>query len=824
MLTLKSAKRALFVVAVTVLCGVSVAGAPVPSAPSTDALAPELSGLGTLHVPVSTATPRAQRFFDQGMRLLYAFNHAESIRAFREAARLDPSLAMAYWGQALALGPNLNAPMTADNGRAAYAAIQAARVAAPRVTPRERSLIEALAFRYAPEGAGDRPALDRAYAAAMQKVAGQYPDDPDIQTVYADAAMNTMPWDYWQKDGTAKPETARILETLERTIARYPSHTGALHYHIHLVEASNDPDRAERSADRLGSLMPAAGHMVHMPAHIYIRVGRYADAAAANERAILADEDYLAQCQAQGLYPVSYYPHNLHFLWAAATFEGRGAVAIDAARKVAAKVPHHHAGALAWTADFPVTPMLAYARFGRWQDVLTEPKPPANQPYAIGIWNYTRGLAFVARGQLDRAGAELTAVKATMTHEAFKTALKDLPMLTNLQIASRILEGELKLREGEADAAIAVLREAVTIEDGIPYNEPPVWHHPPRQILGAMLLESGRAAEAEAVYREDLQRFRENGWSLFGLRESLRAQRRGEEAAEVQRRFERAWARADVTLTSSRIMTDDRDDWNVTLPTGVRLNYVERGDPRGTPVILLHGYSDSRRSYDRILPLLPSSFHVFAVTHRGHGDSGKPEAGYTPSHFAADLAAFLDTMRIESAVIVGHSMGSTVAQRFAIDYPSRTRALVLEGAFFPSPNNAAIQEFFQTVRTFTDPIDAKVVREFQQSTLTRPVPSAFFETIVHESLKVPAHVWKAALEPYLTVDFSNRLKDVAVQTLLIWGDRDGFTGRGEQDRLNRALAGSRLTVYSGTGHCPHLEEPERFAADLVAFVRSVDAP
>ena len=836
MLTLKSARRALLVVTAIGLCGVSVAGAPVPSARATEAVAPELSGLGTLHVPVSTATPRAQGFFNQGMRLLYAFNHAESIRAFREAARLDPSLAMAYWGQALALGPNLNAPMTADNGRAAYAAIQAARAAAPRVTPRERLLIEALASRYAPDGAGERPALDRAYAAAMQTVAGQYPDDPDIQTVYADAAMNTMPWDYWQKDGTAKPETARILDTLERTISRYPDHAGALHYHIHLIEASNHPDRAERSADRLGSLMPAAGHMVHMPAHIYIRVGRYADAAAANERAILADEDYLAQCQAQGLYPVSYYPHNLHFLWAAATFEGRGEVAVDAARKVAAKVPHHHAGALSWTADFPVTPMLAYARFGRWQDVLTEPKPPANQPYAIGIWHYTRGLALVARRQLDRAGVELAAINATMTHEAFATTLKDLPLLTNLQIASRILSGELKLRGGDASAAIALLREAVTIEDGIPYSEPPVWHHPPRQILGAMLLESGRAAEAEAVYREDLQRFRENGWSLFGLRESLRAQRRGDEAADVQRRFERAWARADVTLTSSRIMTDDwsrrsvvdakadRDDWNVTLPTGVRLNYVERGDPRGTSVILLHGYTDSRRSYDRILPLLPSSFHVFAVTHRGHGDSGKPEAGYTPAHFAADLAAFLDAMRIESAVIVGHSMGSTVAQRFAIDYPTRTRALVLEGAFFPSPHNDAIREFFQTVNTFRDPIDPRVVREFQQSTLTRPVPPEFFERIVSESLKVPARVWKAALEPYLTVDFSERLNDIAVPTLLVWGDRDGFTGRAEQDRLNRALASSRLTVYSGTGHCPHWEEPERFAADVAAFVSRVDAP
>jgi pimeloyl-ACP methyl ester carboxylesterase len=648
--------------------------------------------------------------------------------------------------------------------------------------------------------------------------------------------MSTMPWDYWQKDGTAKPETAQILDMLERTIARYPDHTGALHYHIHLVEASNDPDRAERSADRLGPLMPAAGHMVHMPAHIYIRVGRYADAAAANERAILADEDYLAQCQAQGLYPISYYPHNLHFLWAAVTFEGRGAVAIDAARKVAAKVPHHHAGALAWTADFPVTPMLAYTRFGRWQDVLTEPKPPSHEPYAIGIWHYGRGLAFVARGQLDRAGAELAAVKATMTHEAFATTLKDLPLLANLQIASRVLEGEWQMRQGDAGAAIAVLREAVTLEDGMPYSEPPVWHHPPRQILGAVLLEAGRAAEAEAVYREDLQRFRENGWSLFGLRESLRAQRRGHEAEDVQRRFERAWARADITLTSSRIMTDDlsrrsvvgakgdRDDWYVTLPTGVRMNYVERGDPRGTPVILLHGYSDSRRSYDRILPLLPSSFHVFAVTHRGHGDSGKPDAGYTPSHFAADLAAFLDTMRIESAVIVGHSMGSTVAQRFAVDYPSRTRALVLEGAFLPSPHNDAIREFFQAVRTFTDPMDPKVVREFQQSTLARPVPPEFFETIVSDSLKVPARVWKAALEPYLTLDFSDRLKEVAVPTLLIWGDRDGFTGRAQQDALNRAIAGSRLIIYGGTGHCPHWEEPERFAADVVGVVRSVDAP
>lgn len=300
--------------------------------------------------------------------------------------------------------------------------------------------------------------------------------------------------------------------------------------------------------------MPAAGHMVHMPAHIYLRVGRYADAAEANVRAIAADEDYLAQCQAQGLYPVSYYPHNLHFLWAAATLEGRSVVALDAARQVAAKVPHHHAGALSWTADFPVTPLLAYARFGRWKEILTEPIPPAREPYAIGIWRYARGLAFVAQGRLDRAESELSELRRVMAHEAFTSTLKDLPLLTNLQIASRIVAGELAARQGRSTEAIRILEEAVSIEDGIPYNEPPVWHQPPRQVLGALLLEAGRARDAERIYSEDLQRFRENGWSLFGLAQSLEALGRDGEAAEVQRRFAQAWARADIALTSSRIL------------------------------------------------------------------------------------------------------------------------------------------------------------------------------------------------------------------------------------------------------------------------------
>ena len=536
-----------------VAAGLTTAG--VAARQSGEPLAPALSGLGTIHMAVATENARAQAFFDQGLRLLYAFNHDEARRAFREAARLDPDLAMAHWGIALTLSPNLNAPMTPGNARAAFAAVQAARRIALSASARERGLIEALASRLAEHPSSARPPLDRAYADAMAKVVSAHPDDPDVVTLYADAVMNTMPWDYWRKDGSPKPETAIIGRMLEAAIAANPDHAGAHHYYIHLYEASNEPERAEASADRLGGLMPAAGHMVHMPAHIYIRVGRYADAAEANVRAIAADEDYLSQCQAQGLYPVSYYPHNLHFLWAAATFEGRAEVAIDAARQVAAKVPHHHAGALAWTADFPVTPWLAYVRFGRWQQMLTEPKPPASEPYATGIWHYGRGMGFIARKQVARAEAELAGLTALLDHEAFRTTLKDLPLLTNLRIAAHVVRGEIAALGGRHDEAIRVVSEAVAIEDQLPYSEPPLWHQPTRQVLGALLLEAGKARDAEAVYRKDLEHFRENGWSLFGLWQSLAAQRRDEEARHAKARFDRVWTRADVTLTSSRILS-----------------------------------------------------------------------------------------------------------------------------------------------------------------------------------------------------------------------------------------------------------------------------
>jgi tetratricopeptide (TPR) repeat protein len=551
----RRARSLLLCTAFAGICWVAPAADAVAQG-STAGIAPELLGLGTWHMPVSTSDARAQRFFDQGLRLLYAFNHAEAHRAFRESARLDERLAMAHWGQAMALSLNLNAPMTPENGRLAYDAVRRAQAHSGAASEKERDLIGALAARFAPDTAAPRPPLDRAYADAMTRVAGRFADDPDVQTLAADARMNTMPWDYWQKDGNLRPEAAPLRAALERVIAAHPNHAGAHHYYIHLMEGSRTPELAEASADRLGALMPAAGHIVHMPAHIYLRVGRYADAAEANVRAIAADEDYLAQCQAQGLYPVSYYPHNLHFLWAAATFEGRSTVAIGAAREVASKVPHHHAGALAWTADFPVTPWLAYVRFGRWREMLTEPAPPASEPYAMGIWRYGRGLAFVARGEGERAEAELAALTSLLDHEAFRTTLKDLPLLTNLQIARRIVGGELASRAGRHDEAIQLAREAVAYESGIPYSEPPVWHQSPRHVLGALLLAAGHAAEAEVEYRLDLERFRENGWALFGLWQSLEAQAKTAEAEAVRARFEQAWSRADVPLSSSRIMPD----------------------------------------------------------------------------------------------------------------------------------------------------------------------------------------------------------------------------------------------------------------------------
>jgi pimeloyl-ACP methyl ester carboxylesterase len=476
--------------------------------------------------------------------------------------------------------------------------------------------------------------------------------------------------------------------------------------------------------------------------------------------------------------------------------------------------------------------MLADVRFGRWREALLEPAPPERDPYANGIWHYARGLAFIAEGRLDRARTELAALTRTMGHEAFTTTLKDLPLLTNLKIASRIVEGELAARTDRTGEAIRLVEEAVALEDGIPYSEPPVWHQPPRQVLGAILLEAGRAADAERVYTEDLRRFRENGWSLFGLMQSLSAQGRSAEAAAVRRRFEKAWARADITLTASRIMgrpeaAPPPDTTaapaparrSVSLHNEVAIDYVEQGDPKGTPVIFLHGVTDSWKSFEPVLPHLPPSVRALAMTQRGHGESGKPAAGYRFGDLAEDVVHFMDALHIPRAVIVGHSMGAGVAQRFAIDRPERTAGLVLIGSFARLTRNAGIKELYEsTISTMTDPVDRSIAAEFQLSTVERPIPAASMEAFIDESLKVPARVWRALFANFLEEDFFAELPRIGTRTLLLWGDRDAFIGQSDQQALTAAIRRSRLVVYEGVGHAVHWEAPARVARDLVAFI------
>ncbi len=508
------------------------------------AAVPLYDNLGDHHQAITTMVPETQRYFDQGLRLAYGFNHAEAIRAFEEAARLDPQCAMCFWGTAYAYGPNINAPMDSASGVAAYVAVQQALALASGVSERERAYIEALAQRYAAEPPADRAALDSAYARAMGEVARRYPDDLDAAALAAEARMDLRPWNYWTSAGQPYPGTSELVAQLEGAIARNPNHPGACHFYIHAVEAVA-PEKAVPCAERLAGLMPGAGHLVHMPAHIYIRVGRWADAITSNQHAVHTDESYIADQGPMGVYPIAYYPHNYHFLSFAATMVGRSAQAIEAARGVVTNVPIEVARQVP-----PVEPLVPYLHltlvtFGRWEDVLREPQPPSDLRFASGMVHYARGVAFAVTGRWGEAEAALDSVRRI----AAATEDDNRPVI---DIAAHALEGEIAARRGQLDVAVSHFTQAMRIEDEMLYFEPPPWYYPVRHSLGAVLLEAGRAAEAEAVYRQDLKRFPENGWSLYGLAESLRAQRRAREAAEVEQRFAAVWSGADVKLTASR--------------------------------------------------------------------------------------------------------------------------------------------------------------------------------------------------------------------------------------------------------------------------------
>ncbi len=515
-------------------------------------LAPRLDGLGKLAHPVTTTkNPESQAFFAQGMNLAYAFNHPEAVRAFRESARLDPGNAMAWWGQAFALGPNLNLPMQPDAIGPAWEHAQHALRLKETASPVEQDLIEALAVRYSRDPKADRATLDRAYADAMAKVAAAHPGHAGVATLYADALMNTSPWNYWLPDGQPRPDTPAILRALDAALAINPDHPGALHLYIHAIEAK-DPARAETAADRLGPLMPGAGHLVHMPSHIYMRVGRYADAYAVNVAASRADESYLDQCRTQGIYPLLYYPHNVHFQVWAAMFEGRSAVALADARKLAGH-SHPEPDVFGLPEVFELQPLFVLVRFGKWDEVLKEPQPPAPARLMNALWHYARGLALQHSGKPGPAGQELAALRAI----ALEPGLKDkytafAPTLKLITIAEQVLAGEIAAGARRYDEAIARLQRAVLLQDSLMYNEPPDWYFPVRHYLGAVLLEAGLPQEAESVYWQDLAYYRENGYSLLGLQKALEAQGRSGEAAGFAERQRRAFAGADVKLTTSR--------------------------------------------------------------------------------------------------------------------------------------------------------------------------------------------------------------------------------------------------------------------------------
>jgi tetratricopeptide (TPR) repeat protein len=541
-------RTALICVLLLAGCAAERAGEPAGST------VPLYTNLGTYHYEISTPVAQAQQYFDQGLRLYYAFNHAESIRAFEEASRLDPACAICEWGRALALGPNINMPMDSASGVAAYAAIQKAVALKDNGSPKERALIAALAMRYTAEHAADRTALDSAYAKAMAEVARWYPTDAEVLALHAEALMDLSPWQYWNRDGSPRPDTPLLLAQLETVLAANPDHPGANHFYIHAVEAV-DPERAVPMAERLAGLMPGAGHIVHMPGHIYIRVGRYQDAIRANEHAVHADETYIRdQNPAANVYTAGYYPHNYDFLAFAASMMGRSAQAIGAADRMSSLMPAEMLSAPGMTMlqNFATRPLQMRVRFGYWDEILATPAPAEGLHYARAIWHYARGRALVGRGDAEAAMTELSRLRDVAASPALDGLALEFNLATTvLAIASDVLAAHVSAATSDWRDAVARLRSAAALEDEMVYGEPPEWSVPVRQELGAVLLAAGRAAEAEAVFREELKRFPENGWSLNGLFRSLTAQGRGGEAADVERRFARAWSEADVELPRS---------------------------------------------------------------------------------------------------------------------------------------------------------------------------------------------------------------------------------------------------------------------------------
>lgn len=512
----------------------------------------KLDGLGHHMMAITTTSPECQDMFNQGLTWTYAFNHDEAIRAFEAAARHDPNCAMAYWGIALCHGPHVNNPVVPpDRAKAAWAAVEQARAVKQHASYPEQQLIEAVAARYSSDCPADRRHLDEAYAAAMRQRYEMDINDADIGTLYAESLMDLQPWDYWAKDGSPKGSTTQIIELLEHVLKINPNHPGANHLYIHMVEASNNPERGIASADRLRDMVPLSGHLVHMPSHIDVQVGQWAKASDMNEKAIAADTKYRAMRPRQGFYNM-YMAHNRHFLTFSCMMEGRGDAALKAAREMLAAIPQDFIDHQPAFADpFLTIEFEVLKRFGRWDDVLKLKKPRGQLPISMTQYHYSRGVAYAAKGKVDKARSEqreFLAAKQRVPKDAL-TGINNAHKV--LSIAERVLEGEIAYREKRIDEAVAKLREAVAIEDDLLYMEPPEWILPVRHALGAVLVSAGRHAEAERVYRDDLKNWPENGWSLKGLATCLEARGATAEAEAVEARLRKSWARADIKPGSS---------------------------------------------------------------------------------------------------------------------------------------------------------------------------------------------------------------------------------------------------------------------------------
>ncbi len=505
-------------------------------------LAPSLDYSWDHSFDITTESTEAQKFFNQGLFFTYGFNHAEAERSFKEAIRLDQNCAMAYWGLSLTLGPNINRYMLKTNYEDAYTFMMRAMELKENCTPKEKALIEALSTRYIKNATRDRKDLDIAYANAMRNVAHRFREDTDVLALFCEAMMDTMPWDYWEKDGSPKPETQEIHATLDYILEKDPGHPGANHYYIHSVEAIQ-PELAERAADKLTEMKYNSGHLVHMPSHIYIRLGRYQDANKANQDAIDLDEDYIEQCQAQGYYPAVYYPHNVHFLWFGASMSGQSELAIKAAKKTAEKgnIPR-----------FRVTPLYALMRFGKWDQILQEPEPAESDTYINMFWHFTQGFAHAKKGNTKEAKKELSFLKKFKDGKKIEKLGPERSPLRGMAIINHLmLQAELVGMEKDFAKKVELIREATNIQSGFRYMEPPYYYFQIRQALGAALIEAGKNQEAEKEYRQELDMFPDNGWSLFGLYQSLKAQGKNSEAQEIYQQYKEAWKNADVELTGS---------------------------------------------------------------------------------------------------------------------------------------------------------------------------------------------------------------------------------------------------------------------------------